>query len=77
MKELVRACEDHKDQSLGMEEFLEQWRVFKQKLDDEDEDEEEIREAFRMYDQDGDGYITGDEMFAALKQMGFVRLVLY
>jgi len=73
VKELVRACQDHRDQSLGMEEFLDQWRIFKQKLDDEDEDEEEIREAFKSYDQDGDGYITRDEMFAAITQMGFVR----
>merc|ERR1711874_591554 len=68
VKELVRACQDHRDQSLGMEEFLDHWRIFKQKLD-----EEEIREAFKSYDQDGDGYITRDEMFAAITQMGFVR----
>lgn len=92
VKELVRACQNSKDNSLGimarslyftdctnslltegMEEFLEQWKLFKQKLDDEDEDEEEIKEAFKIYDQDGDGYITRDEMFAALTQMGFVR----
>ena len=36
-------------------------------------DEEEIREAFKSYDQDGDGYITRDEMFNAITQMGFVR----
>ena len=57
----------------GMEEFLAQWALFKQKLDEEEEGEEEIREAFRLYDQDGDGYITRDEMLAALTQMGFVR----
>merc|ERR1712110_726886 len=73
VKELVRACQQHRDQSLGMEEFLDQWRIFKQKLDEEDEDEEEIREAFKSYDQDGDGYITRDEMFNAITQMGFVR----
>ena len=92
VKELVRACQNNEDNSLGimarslyftdcinssltegLEEFLEQWTLFKQKLDDEDEDEEEIKEAFKMYDQDGDGYITRDEMFAALTQMGFVR----
>ena len=56
-----------------MEEFLAQWSLFKQKLDEEEEGEEEIREAFRLYDQDGDGYITRDEMLAALTQMGFVR----
>lgn len=73
VKELVRACQNSEDNSLGLEEFLEQWTLFKQKLDDDDEDEEEIKEAFKMYDQDGDGYITRDEMFAALTQMGFVR----
>ena len=60
-----------------MEDFLDQWKLFKQKLNDEDEDEDEIREAFKMYDQDGDGYITRDEMFAALTQMGFVRSVIF
>ena len=58
---------------LGLEEFLAQWSLFKQKLDEEEEGEEEIREAFRLYDQDGDGYITREEMLAALTQMGFVR----
>ena len=59
-----------------MEEFLAQWSLFKQKLDEEEEGEEEIREAFRLYDQDGDGYITREEMLAALTQMGFVRWYL-
>ena len=58
---------------LGLEEFLAQWSLFKQKLDEEEDGEEEIREAFRLYDQDGDGYITREEMLAALTQMGFVR----
>ena len=56
---------------------MDQWKLFKQKLNDEDEDEDEIREAFKMYDQDGDGYITRNEMFAALTQMGFVRSVIF
>lgn len=31
-------------------------------MEDEDEDEEEIRSAFKDYDINGDGYITKDEM---------------
>ena len=56
-----------------LDEFLDNWSLFKQKLDEDDEEEDEIREAFKLYDQDGDGYITKDEMLAALTQMGFVR----
>ena len=72
VQDLVEACRDNGD-SLDMEEFLEQWSLFKQKLGDEDEDEDEMKEAFKMYDQDGDGYITKDEMLAAITQMGFVK----
>ena len=72
VQELVEACKENGD-SLDLEEFLEQWSLFKQKLGDEDEDEDEIKEAFRMYDQDNDGYITKDEMLAAITQMGFVK----
>lgn len=72
VQELVEACRENGD-SLDLEEFLEQWSLFKQKLGDEDEDEDEIKEAFRMYDQDNDGYITKDEMLAAITQMGFVK----
>ena len=56
-----------------LDEFLVNWSLFKQKLDEDDEEEDEIREAFKLYDQDGDGYITKDEMLSALTQMGFVR----
>ena len=72
VQDLVEACRDNGD-SLDLEEFLEQWSLFKQKLGDEDEDEDEMKEAFKMYDQDGDGYITKDEMLAAITQMGFVK----
>ena len=72
VQDLVTACHQH-DDSLDLDTFLTLWTVFKQKLDDQDEDEDEIREAFKMYDADGDGYITKDEMLAAIAQMGFVR----
>ena len=72
VQDLVEACKENGD-SLDLEEFLEQWSLFKQKLGDDDEDEDEIKEAFRMYDQDNDGYITKEEMLAAITQMGFVK----
>jgi len=72
VQDLVRACELNNG-SLDLDEFLVNWSLFKQKLDEDDEEEDEIREAFKLYDQDGDGYITKDEMLSALTQMGFVR----
>ena len=47
VQEMVRAADNNKEGSLGMEEFLEQWRIFKEKVGDEEESEEEIKEAFR------------------------------
>ncbi len=43
-------------------EFMELWKSFKARVDEEDESEEEIKTAFQSYDIDGDGYITKDEM---------------
>lgn len=71
--ELVAACNTNSRGSLGREEFLVQWNIFKQKVAEEDETEEEIKEAFRIYDQDNDGYITKEEMVTALTRMGFIR----
>ena len=45
---MVRACDNNNEGSLGMEEFLEQWKVFKEKVNEEEESEDEIKEAFRQ-----------------------------
>ena len=58
---------------VGLEEFLVQWSLFKEKLDEEEDEEDDIKEAFKMYDKDGDGYITREEMLEAITAMGFVR----
>ena len=58
---------------VGLEEFLVQWSLFKEKLDEEEDEEDDIKEAFKMYDKDGDGYITKEEMLEAITAMGFVR----
>ena len=47
IQEMVRACDNNKEGSLGREEFLDQWRIFKERMDEEEESEEEIKEAFR------------------------------
>ena len=47
MVELVAACNTNSRGSLGREEFLVQWNIFKQKVAEGDETEEEIKEAFR------------------------------
>ena len=39
------------------------WQQFKATVnEDGDDTEEEIKQAFKDYDRDGDGYITKDEM---------------
>jgi len=72
VQDLVLACQKNND-SLGLEEFLVQWSLFKEKLDEEEDEEDDIKEAFKMYDKDGDGYITREEMLEAITAMGFVR----
>lgn len=44
----MAACNTNSRGSLGREEFLVQWNIFKQKVAEEDETEEEIKEAFRF-----------------------------
>lgn len=53
-----------------MSQFMKLWQDFKAKMNEEDETEDEIRQAFRDYDRNGDGYITKDEMLQARKTDG-------
>ncbi|XP_023325000.1 calmodulin isoform X2 [Eurytemora carolleeae] len=69
VQNLVRACEQNKDGSLDLEEFLQQWRIFCRSNMADEEPEEEILEAFRGYDLDQDGFITRDEMVEVLKRI--------
>merc|ERR1719483_351230 len=73
VRELVMAANKSDGGSLDLPHFLAQWNIFKERIQEEEESEEEIRQAFREYDVDGDGYISKDEMVQALKRMGFVR----
>ena len=45
------------------------------KVGEDEEDEDEIREAFKNYDVDGDGFITKQEMMDSITRMGFVNNV--
>ena len=49
--------------SVDLSNFMKLWQQFKSTVnEDGDDTEEEIKQAFKDYDRDGDGYITKDEM---------------
>lgn len=72
-QELLRASDENANGSVDQTEFMELWKSFKAKVDEEDDTEEDIQSAFKTYDIDGDGYITKDEMVTAITRMGFVE----
>jgi calcium-binding protein CML len=39
-------------------------------MDDKDEEEDDIKEAFNVFDQNGDGFISGEELSAVLSSLG-------
>ena len=53
--------------SVDLPSFMKLWQKFKESVSEEgDDSEEEIKNAFKDYDVDGDGYITKDEMMKVL-----------
>jgi len=75
IKDLIVLC--HQKEKCGfleLQDFIMNWNIFRDKVEEEDdEDEEEIQKEFRMYDIDGDGYITKEEMKTFLTRMGFIK----
>ena len=65
--------------SVDLSNFMKLWQQFKATVnEDGDDTEEEIKQAFKDYDRDGDGYITKDEMMnvrISLKTV-LIKLVL-
>jgi calcium-binding protein CML len=62
------------DGCVDAEEFAELYRAITSTGADEapaaEEDEEDMREAFRVFDANGDGYITVDELSVVLSSLG-------
>lgn len=59
---------DHDDKgALNFEEFLE---MMVQKAKVENNVDEDIKEAFRIFDKDSDGYVSADEMKQTLSSFG-------
>jgi len=49
------------------------WIEFKASVGEDGEDtEDDIKQAFKDYDTNGDGYITKEEMMQVIDKMGFV-----
>ena len=68
-KELVQMIEKidvNKDGYVDMEEF----GALYQTIMDERDEEEDMREAFNVFDQNGDGFITVDELRSVLQSLG-------
>lgn len=58
------------DGCVDAEEFGELYRGIMDGAAEEEEEEDDMREAFRVFDANGDGYITADELGAVLSSLG-------
>jgi len=71
VQDLLKASDEQG--SVDLPSFMKLWQKFKESVsEDGDDSEEEIKNAFKDYDADGDGYITRDEMVKVITNMGFV-----
>ena len=64
--DMVRDVAADRDGTIDFDEFL---TMMSKRMTNKDEDEE-IREAFRVFDQDGNGYITSEELEAVMIKLG-------
>ena len=65
MQDLLRASDI--EGSVDLTHFMKLWQQFKNSVSEDGEDtEEEIKQAFKDYDTNGDGYITKDEMMTVI-----------
>ena len=71
IQELLKYSEENK--SIDKTQFLKFWQKMEhKKIDDDYETNEEIKEAFRKYDFNDDGFITKNEMAQVISKLTFV-----
>jgi len=70
-KELVRAATASGKGFVDLDSFKNMWDQLKVNMDDEGT-ENEIAEAFKEYDLNGDGWITREEIMQVITNMGYV-----
>lgn len=63
---LIEKIDVNGDGYVDIDEFGELYQTI---MDDKDE-EEDIKEAFNVFDQNGDGFISGEELSAVLSSLG-------
>ncbi|CAI2382325.1 unnamed protein product [Moneuplotes crassus] len=62
---ICRVLAEEGKNSISFKEFIKALAVF----NDKDNDEEKLKFLFKVYDIDGDGYVTKDELFVILKSL--------
>ncbi|XP_039054609.1 calmodulin-like protein 7 isoform X2 [Hibiscus syriacus] len=64
---MIERIDVNGDMCIDMDEFSELYRSI---MDNKEEEEEDMKEAFKVFDKNGDGYISVDELRWALESLG-------